>query len=288
MPVLIDPLANYRPRMRTPGAPPQETVGDDVGIPTPVGGFRRGLLPMDGQGSFQHVKPGGSGDRSGSTFNFAGWSGGAPGSGIRPLNTGALAGVGGDVSSMISDYLKGVIQGGQTRYSPDVVDRMKSEAKSAAMGSARAARESTSYDLVRRGMFQSPAGNRPMDEINRRAEASYSGAVNQIQIQKTNADFEDRMGALDRAQRWLDQLRSYTLGLEGLAADREKAQAAIALGYARLDQERAALQAQMGLQERQFDFYRWLNTTPIGLPGGGTRNVPANQIPYLMGGSGGY
>lgn len=205
-----------------------------------------------------------------------------------PSDVGVVGDYGMDYEGIIGDYLKGVLSGKSTRWSPEAVTAAKSEAKSAAEGSARSQREQAQFDLARTGMSESGIANRTYADIGRAAGQQYGHAVTQIIIQKANADFEDKMTALTQMRGFLNEVRAFKLSQASTSLERARIQANLSIAYANIDQAEkqlqqqwAMFQQQMGLQWSQFDFTKQMNLIPIQLPDGSTIYVPITALGQL-------
>lgn len=222
---------------RTPGH--NEKVNETDVWERDTGGGRGYCKQRDGGGA------GGAG---------AGGAGGAPGAGAGGGGGYGISSPGGTFNKLggmfdtqagtVWDELNKVLQGG-TRYNPQVMAQLDSQAKLSSAGTTRGQIQGLEDSAVTRGVGRSSAVTSGEAMIRRSAAADESKAYNQNRIAKVNADFEDRMGALDRAQKWLDSSRDYVVRLDMTAADREKAIANIALGYARIAAERDMLNKQL-------------------------------------------
>lgn len=210
---------NYNPGPPN-GVPPAPPQGQRV-----LGGFP-GLNPKEGgsqEVSADLGRPGGYGQGP-----FAGF-----------------LGIGKPTSDLINNYLTGVIQGGQTSFSPDVVNYLKSEAKSTSEAGKRSALDQLGFRLASTGVNRSPAVNRNYLGVENEYNTQYSTAVAKIQADKARQDFQDKLAAIDRAQNWLNSLRNYWATVTGNIAQREQALAQIDLGYANLANQRTLLNTQL-------------------------------------------
>lgn len=145
------------------------------------------------------------------------------------------------MSGTIADQLQAIIKGGQTRFSPAVLEALKSNLRRSSDAATNRAISANNDEAVALGGRQGALDKEAMDA--RIAGASqYSAGVQDIMVQKANADFEDRMSALDRGQKWLDNMRQYELGLDQNSIERDRLRASLTLGYARLAQDRDRLE----------------------------------------------
>jgi hypothetical protein len=215
----------------------------------PTGGGRGYCRKRDGGGG------GGGGGGFGGGGGGAGGGGGSPhgGSGGGGSTSGGpgsvfenpLSGVGGDVDKMIQGFLSGVIQGGQTRYSPEVMQDLYAGEKRTTEAQVANDTQGVNEDLAARGLYRSPVGADIAADVRRSGDARFSEGTRNIRIEKAKQDFEDRLSAVDRAQKNIDQLRSYLAQLDMTQAEREKLKATIELGYARIDAEMKMLMKQL-------------------------------------------
>lgn len=180
--------------------------------------------------------------------------GASPGGGL-----GAPAGLSG-VSGTIWDTLNGVLKGGQTRFTPEVMATLAGQAKSLEQGQIKTGTDAVTSDAIRRGIYRSPAVNPDVANVVRGAQGNYSQTIAQQQVAKVSADFQDKMGALDRAQKFLDSARDYLLRSDMNAIDRERIRAQLALGYANIASQQQMLTQQLTQQQQQ-----WLTGLLSGL-----------------------
>lgn len=194
---------------------------------------------------------GGGGGGAGGGGAAAGPKVGAPGAGGGPgangqcppgwpANVCAMFGLGtgpGSVGSMLEGNLKQLLGGG-TRYTPEVMQRLAAQSKSQTEAQVANATASANEDAAARGVFTSGGAAEQATAIRAAGDARFSADNRQYQIEKVNADFEDKLAGIDRAQKWLDSLRTYAAQLDQTQADREKTDATIRLGYAQLAQQK--------------------------------------------------
>ncbi len=213
-----------------------------------------------GRGYCRKTDGGGGGGRGGGGA-FGGGDGGAGGGhggfgpsgpdvGVDPAQQfKELQGVGGNYSKLISDFVSGVLEGDQTRYSPEVMQDLYAGSKAQVEGQTTQAIDALNSDLARRGIYRSPAGAGMAAEVRREGDRAFSEDARQFRIEKATKDFEDKLSAVDRAQADLNSMRSYIAQLDVTQAEREKLKATIQLGYARIDAEMAMLLKQLGSQK---------------------------------------
>lgn len=145
---------------------------------------------------------------------------------------------------MIQSFAKGVL-GGQTRYSPEVMQDILAGFKAESEGQVQQGTESLNQDLANRGLFRSPAGAAQAQQVRLAGDQRFSEGSRQLRVEKATKDFEDKLSAIDRAQADLNSTRSYIAQLDITQAEREKLNATIKLGYARIDAEMQMLLKQL-------------------------------------------
>lgn len=167
--------------------------------------------------------------------------------------------------------LERMLGGDLSRYSQPVVDSMKADLFRATEGRRAAGSARLKEDAAGRGRFRQPFAGREVGELERHMGAEYGAGVRQILQKKAEADYEDRVAALDRAQKWLDSQRQYIIATEQNARERDRLLAEIALGYARIDSELKIAQIQ----------------ATKGAGGGGGPSIPSWFYEYVLNDGGG-
>ncbi len=189
---------------------------------------------------------GGGGPHSGPLGPGGGGTGGGAGAAFQELL--GLGGVGGELSQQMEAFLKGVL-GGQTRYSPEVMQDIQAGYKAETEGQVNQSTAALNEDLARRGLYRSPVGADQAVDIRLAGDQRFSEGTRQLRVEKATRDFEDKLSAVDRGQKYLDSLRSYVAQLDVTQAEREKLKATIELGYARIDAEMKMLMKQLASQK---------------------------------------
>lgn len=216
--------------------------------PVPVGGPPPPLPPPPGASGGGPGQAAGPAPRSAQSFGPFHQIGPAGGNfGISNINP-ALAGVGGDMSDLLKSQLTSMITGGQSRFSPEVMAALTARAKAASEGQASASTQALRDQLASTGNLRSGQFARGVTDIRQTADTNFSRAVSDAFLQKTNADYEDKANAINRAQGWLDNMRAYSASLDQNQAQRESTRAQIALGYANLNQQREQLERTLAAQ----------------------------------------
>jgi hypothetical protein len=147
----------------------------------------------------------------------------------------------------IANHIKAILSGKESRYSPEVVDSMKSQLQEAVAGKLGSNQEAVTDAAAHSGMTRSGQTQSQLTSLRSGAASDYVGGVRDILQKKADADMQDRMMALDRGEKWLDDLRGYALQSDMNQVERTRLQANIALGYAKLSSDRDALKAQLGM-----------------------------------------
>lgn len=167
----------------------------------------------------------------------------------------------------IWDELLPVAQGKETRYNDQTMGYLTGQARVDRAGNIAAGTEDVYNDAITRGVGRSGVTSGAVADVVRGANQEYSRQVTAMRVKKVEQDFEDRMSALDRMRTALQDHQQYILGLDANAADREKAIANIALGYARIAAEERMLRSQLNVQlqiaNTGFDIDRERNATNI-------------------------
>lgn len=153
---------------------------------------------------------------------------------------------GGDLNSLLQQRLRALL-GGETRYTPEVLQGIMGNVKSQAEAQAGQQSEAALEDAARRGTFRSAIAGRPQAQIRANVGATTGQAYSQLLQRKAETDFEDKSAALDRTQRYLDSLKQAAQFQTMTAQQRAQFNANLQMAYAQLqaqfdlNQQRAAL-----------------------------------------------
>jgi hypothetical protein len=174
-------------------------------------------------------------------------SGGAGGgSGGRPAPTGLPTGPGS--STNFGGFLEQIIRGSlnsPSRYTPEALQAMYGEIARQASGSIQRGTAAARANAAQRGMSRAGSTDAAIAAVRAGAEAQRGQAVVGVQTAKINADFQDKMSAIDRGQKYLDGLRDSEYRYALMGEQRRQFDANLALGYASLSQQRSMLQMQL-------------------------------------------
>lgn len=141
--------------------------------------------------------------------------------------------------------LREMLAGHDVPFTDDVVSRMRSQAFATSRGRLPAENDAIYRDAARRGMLRGGETGERVDAARRAAGDQYGAASNEILTKQVVVNFQARLDALDRAQKWLDSQRSYLLGKESNAIQREIGLAQIKLGYSKIEAEKEMLLLQL-------------------------------------------
>ncbi len=124
-----------------------------------------------------------------------------------------------------------------SRYSPEVLQELFGNI--AADSSSRIDRESAAVreNAAGRGLSRAGQTDAALRSVRAGAETARGQAKQTVDIAKVNADYEDKMGALDRAQKFLDSMRDSEYRYTLLGEQRRQFDANLALGYANLQNQ---------------------------------------------------
>jgi hypothetical protein len=130
-----------------------------------------------------------------------------------------------------------VLEGPGTRYTPEIMEMLRG--KSHAAGETAKERGMRSYqeEALKRGgagMFRSPYLSGGIRDIIMESEAEESKRNFEFEVKKINADFEDKMSALEAAQKWLDSARDAEIRRELGDIEIRRITETSRLGYAQI------------------------------------------------------
>jgi len=212
------------------------------------------------EGSISEGPGGGAGPPSATS----GGGGGGGGKGGGPSAYGA-GGPGGDsVEALIEKQFRGILSGEYGSFTAEKEGILLSQLRSEGRAKAAGLRSQADRDAVQRGIYRSDIALKRYREIDLSIEQQISDGENKVRLAKVEAEFNDKMKALDMAQKWLDSRRQYELGKEQIAAQREATAAQTALGYAQIEASKeiagmqaGAARAGVGLAREQFEFSKY-------------------------------
>jgi hypothetical protein len=143
---------------------------------------------------------------------------------------------GANIDKQIQQKFTRILSGEESRYSPKVMTQMKQGLFRESRGQAKASEDKAMTQAARFGVARGGVLQKRFQEIDTSSRAQYTQGVTQLMIEKANKEFDDKMGALNMAQQWLNSKRQYDIGLRQIAATIQSAeiQAGATLGAARL------------------------------------------------------
>ncbi len=160
-----------------------------------------------------------------------------------------------DLEKQLSDFMSNWST--DVPYTDPVVSNMKTNAFLATKGRTPAELRSIKADAIRRGVLRSTGTDQRIDAKTNAANAAYAGAERGIENSATMGNFEartqNRLAALDRAQRHVDSEREYLMASEMNHFNRQEGLAKLALAYYSLEQQRWELTQQLNSSKYQFD-----------------------------------
>lgn len=234
-------------------APGSEGLKDQAGI------NMNGPGPAKPTSSF---KGGGTGFSGG-----GGGGGGATTGGSKGAASGTGAGLAGTIESTLTNLLKG--QG--TRFTDPVMQMLQGQALSQRETAREQGLQALQGAAVRSGantIGRSGAMLGAQANVIRGTASDFGQQLQNLQIQKVNADWEDKVSALKLGMDYLDQTRDFWIRSNLVDVEREKIGAQLSLGYANIATQRyiADQQLELGLGGLALENKK-LDMTALGLFG---------------------
>lgn len=210
-------------------------------------GFR--VIGNDSNGSAKCLPQGdaafGGGGRS-PGFNPAGPGGGGGSfSALGGIGAPGSAGAGG-IDDALQKIIMGQLQNPVSRYTPEAMATLLSGTKATAEDQAQMERDAAIEDAASRGVLGAGATGTQLSNIRSSANRTVAGEQQNIARAKIDADYQDRITAIQQAQQYLDQTRDWLYKQQMRGDQRQQLEANIALAYARLQQDWDMLQANAG------------------------------------------
>lgn len=174
--------------------------------------------------------------------------GGAAGGAGGPGDVSAWPGLGGAgaLDAELLAGIRGMINGTGTRYTPEAMQGLLASIKQQMEGSKARQLGAASRDAASRGISRAGATTARLADIRRGAEAGFTSEYANVLKSKIDADYQDKVAGLDRAQKYLDSLRDNLYRNDLTAMQREQFKANLALAYANIRNQREMLTAQAG------------------------------------------
>lgn len=175
----------------------------------------------------------------------AGWSNASAGYGYQPnfKPTPENPAITGDIEAAVRDLLKN-----NSAFTPEVMDAMKAQLHSATEGKLAANVDALQRDASSRGLGRTSYEASKVAAARNQSASDYGAGVQDMYVQKAKQEFADKVAALDRGQKYLDQYRQWVLALDASDTEKERSKAELSLAYTKISQEREALMAQIKAQ----------------------------------------
>jgi hypothetical protein len=132
-----------------------------------------------------------------------------------------------------------------SRFSPEIMQQLAAGSREMSDAQTKLDVEAGNADAASRGMFTSGFAAEQAAAARRAGIDRFTNDVRAQKLEKVKADFEDKLSALDRMQKHLDSSRAALSQFNATAADRERNEAAIRLGYAQLAQQKDQFVSQL-------------------------------------------
>ena len=130
-------------------------------------------------------------------------------------------------------------------YNEETLNLQKGKLFQASTGRAAAAKQALGQDLIRRNMSRAGVAGELTSAIDRSAATDYTSGYRDILIQAAEKNYQAKVTALQEARNIVQIRAQYDLSNARNELDRNIASSNAALGYLRIQQEAANLQAQL-------------------------------------------
>lgn len=132
-----------------------------------------------------------------------------------------------------------------SRFTPEALQSLYGQITQQASGRIARGSQAVRAEAARRGMQRAGSTAAALRGVRDVAETERGSANVNVQLTKINADYQDKVAALDRAQRYLDSLRDSEYRMLLASEQRRQYDANLALSYAQLAQQRSLLEMQL-------------------------------------------
>jgi hypothetical protein len=149
-----------------------------------------------------------------------------------------------DFDKLLRQYIEDALKS-PSRYTPEALQAIYGQIARQASGQITRGQRDVRSEAARRNMSRAGSVGAALRGVRDTAEQQRGSAMVGVQTAKINADYQDKMGALDRAQRYLDSVRDNEYRYMLMGEQRRQFDANLALAYANLAQQRAMLQMQL-------------------------------------------
>lgn len=173
-----------------------------------------------------------------------GGAGGAGGGGSVGTAATSGGGAGSDLAAQIEQVLKNGLSGADSRYNSQAMQGLLAQIKQNVESQRKTQIRQADESAASRGMSRSGAAGVNEAKINAAAGASFTNQYADVLKAKIDADYQDKMGALDRSQKYLDSLRDEMYRRDMSAIQQQQFKANLDLAYANIKAQRDALASQ--------------------------------------------
>jgi hypothetical protein len=151
----------------------------------------------------------------------------------------------GDVEARLRELLAGK----GTRYDDPTVQMLQGQALSQRETAREQGLSALRGEALRRGVpiAQSGAAFGAAQQLIRQTGKDFGDRMQQIQIEKVTADYEDQVTALKLAQDHIEATRDWLIRSDLVGIERQKIQAQLTLGFANIGAQRAIADQQYAL-----------------------------------------
>lgn len=167
---------------------------------------------------------------------------GAAGGGPAAATTGA--GSTDAFAKQLQDNLSKMMSGENSRYNPQAVQGLLAEIKQRIESSKNTQVRQAQEEAAGRGMSRSGVTGTNLAAIRRGAESQFTSEYSGVLKSKIDADYQDKLAAIDRSQKYLDSMRDELYRRDMSAIQRQQFQANLDLAYANIAYQREALASQ--------------------------------------------
>ena len=144
-------------------------------------------------------------------------------------------------SSQIQSVLSGMLSGQDSRYNPQAVQGLLAAIKQRIESSKGTQVRQAQEEAAGRGMSRSGRTGTNLGAIRRGAESQFTSEYSGVLKSKIDADYQDKLAAIDRSQKYLDSMRDELYRRDMSAIQRQQFQANLDLAYANIAYQREAL-----------------------------------------------
>ena len=210
----------------------------------PGGGGCKPCPPGTSQSEAGRCLPGLNGGGGGGAGGGGGMGGGGGAAPASPFGPGAQVT---SFNDMLGKYITDLL-GSPSRFTPEVMQSLYGNVAAQSSGAIQRNEDAVRAEAAGRGASRFGQTAAALRDVRNVAEGQRGAAMVGIQLQKINTDYQDKMGAIDRGQKYLDSLRDSEYRYTLLGEQRRQFDANLALAYANLAQNRSLLEMQLQSQ----------------------------------------